>query len=184
MRQGEVDQEIAVSSTIKAPIVTSSAATQIGRRFSSAVVLFHAAVAERFGLNATDWKCGDVLSRMGPLNPTRLADLVGMSTAAVTQVIDRLERAGFARRERDSHDRRKVTVHPTATPEMAQIMGDIFSGVSQTMNTLLERYSPEQLAAIEDFIEQATLALEVETTRIRQIIAPTAGRETLKHRAE
>jgi DNA-binding MarR family transcriptional regulator len=111
---------------------------------------------------------------MGPLNPTRLAELVGMSTAAVTQVIDRLERAGFARRERDPHDRRKVTVYPTATPEIAQMMGEIFGEITQTMNTLLARYSPEQLAAIEDFFQHATVTLEEETARIRhQSAAPT-----------
>ncbi len=159
--------------------------TDLGRRFSSAVVLFHSAIAECFGLNATDWKCGDVLSRMGPLNPTRLAELVGMSTAAVTQVIDRLERAGFARRERDPHDRRKVTVYPTATPEMTQAMGEIFGGVTQTMNTLLARYSPEQLAAIEDFIQQATAALEAETARIRQqAMASTVTNDTATQRTE
>jgi DNA-binding MarR family transcriptional regulator len=150
----------------------------LGRRFSSAVVLFHSAIAERFGLNATDWKCGDVLSRLGPLNPTRLAELVGMSTAAVTQVIDRLERAGFARRERDPHDRRKVMVYPSITPEMAQAMGEIFGEISQTMNTLLARYSPEQRAAMEDFVRQATVALEIETARIRQETLKTANRES------
>jgi DNA-binding MarR family transcriptional regulator len=146
--------------------------TDLGRRFSSAVVLFHSAIAQHFGLNATDWKCGDVLSRMGPLNPTRLAELVGMSTAAVTQVIDRLERAGFARRERDPHDRRKVTVYPTMTPEMVEVMGEIFGSATERMNTLLARYSPEQVATIQDFVEQATAALEAETARIRQRPTP------------
>lgn len=167
------------------PTTQADLGTDLGRRFSSAVVLFHSAIAERFGLNATDWKCGDVLSRMGPLNPTHLAELVGMSTAAVTQVIDRLERAGFARRERDPHDRRKVTVYPTATPEMAQMMGEIFGGITQTINTLLARYSPEQLAAIEDFVQQSTAALEAETARIRQqTAAHTATSDTARRRHE
>lgn len=138
-----------------------------GRRFSSAVVLFHAAVAERFGLNATDWKCGDVLSRLGPMNPTQLAEYVGMSTAAVTQVIDRLERAGFARRERDPHDRRKIMVHPIINPDFEQEMGEVFGSLSEQVGQLLARYTPDQQAAISDYLQQVTLVIEAETRRLR-----------------
>jgi DNA-binding MarR family transcriptional regulator len=138
-----------------------------GRRFSSAVVLFHAAVAERFGLNATDWKCGDVLGRLGPMNPTQLAEHVGMSTAAVTQVIDRLERAGFARRERDPHDRRKITVHPVLSPDLEQEMAAVFGGLSEQLAHLLTNYTPEQQAAISSYLQQVTLLIEAETRRLR-----------------
>ena len=138
-----------------------------GRRFSSAVVLFHAAVAERFGLNATDWKCGDVLSRLGAMNPTQLAEHVGMSTAAVTQVIDRLEQAGFARRERDAHDRRKIVVHPTVNPQVEQEMVAVFGSLSEQVGQLLTRYTPEQQAAINDYLQQVTLVIEAETRRLR-----------------
>jgi hypothetical protein len=67
---------------------------------------------------------------------------------------------------------------------MAQAMEDIFGGVTQTMNTLLACYSPEQLAAIEDFIQQATAALEAETMRIRQQAAAlTATSDTAARRS-
>ncbi|OUC09216.1 hypothetical protein RY27_04190 [Litorilinea aerophila] len=142
-------------------------ATEIGRRFSTAVVLYHSAVAECFGLSATDWKCGEILSRMGPMNPTQLAALTGMSTAAVTLVIDRLEQAGFARRERDPNDRRKVLVYPTATPEIEQKIEEVFRELTEKMEALMARYSPQQLQAIVDFIQQATQIMESETARLR-----------------
>jgi DNA-binding MarR family transcriptional regulator len=142
-------------------------ATEIGRRFSTAVVLYHSAVAERFGLSATDWKCGEILSRMGPMNPTQLAALTGMSTAAVTLVIDRLEQAGFARRERDRNDRRKVLVYPSSTPELEQKMEEVFRGLAAKIDVLMARYSPKQLQAIVDFIQQATQLMESETARLR-----------------
>lgn len=143
-------------------------ATDLGRRFSTAVVLYHSAVAERFGLSATDWKCGEILSRMGPMNPTQLAALTGMSTAAVTLVIDRLEQAGFARRERDLNDRRKVLVYPTSTPEVEQKIGEVFKGLSEKMDALMAGYSPQQLEAVADFIQQATQLMESEAARLRR----------------
>ena len=141
---------------------------QLGRRFSTAVVLFHSAIAERFGLNATDWKCGEVLSRLGPMNPGQLAEIVGMSTAAMTLVLDRLEQAGFARRERDPHDRRKVIVSPVMSPEMGQAMGEILGGLHQGMAAMLADYTPEQLEVIGNFVQQATLMIEAETARLRK----------------
>jgi DNA-binding MarR family transcriptional regulator len=156
-----------MSSQFSAPEPEFEGGSAFGRRFSSAVVLFHAAAAERFGLNATDWKCGDVLSRLGPMNPTQLAEHVGMSTAAVTQVIDRLEQAGFARRERDSHDRRKIVVHPTVNPEVEQEMVAVFGSLSEQVGQVLARYTPEQQAAISDYLQQITLIIEAETRRLR-----------------
>lgn len=156
-----------MSSQPPAPEPEFEDGSAFGRRFSSAVVLFHAAAAERFGLNATDWKCGDVLSRLGPMNPTQLAEHVGMSTAAVTQVIDRLERARFARRERDPHDRRKITVHATVTPKLEQEMVAVFGSLSEQVGQLLARYTPEQQAAISDYLQQVTLVIEAETRRLR-----------------
>ena len=51
----------------------------LGRELSTAVILFHQAVAERAGLTATDWKCLDLLDRMGPLTAGQLADEVGLT---------------------------------------------------------------------------------------------------------
>lgn len=86
--------------------ITQELGHQLGERLSTAAVLFHAAVAERLGLNVTDWKRASILRRGAPCNPSRLAEVTGMSTAATTQVIDRLERAGIVRRERDPNVRR------------------------------------------------------------------------------
>ena len=80
------------------------------RRASSQTVLFSQAVASRLGLHPTDLGTLDILTREGRLTAGRLAELTGLSTAATTSLIDRLERSGFARRVRDPVDRRKVFV--------------------------------------------------------------------------
>src|SRR5216117_3098234 len=88
-----------------------AALNEAARRQSTATVLFHAAVAERLGLSATDHKYADLIARQGPMTAGELADRAGLTTGAITGVLDRLERAGWVRRERDPHDRRRSEEH-------------------------------------------------------------------------
>src|ERR1700734_2618292 len=73
-------------------------------------VMYSAVVAERLGINSTDLECLDHVVLRGPISAGALAEATGLTTGAITGVIDRLERAGFARREPDPEDRRKVLV--------------------------------------------------------------------------
>ena len=81
----------------------------LAREFSARVLLFHEAVGDSVGLNATDVK---VLRLLGDASMTagQLAEHIGLTGAAVTAVVDRLEAAGYATRERDEADRRRVTI--------------------------------------------------------------------------
>src|SRR5882724_6329519 len=96
---------------------TSSLGELLGRELSTAVVMFHQAIAERIGLNATDFKCLDLLARTGPTTPGHLSELLRLTGGAITGVIDRLEAAGFVQRERDQNDRRRVIIKPSSSPE-------------------------------------------------------------------
>src|SRR5688500_16476342 len=82
------------------------------RQLSAATVLFHQAVADRLGMNVTDHKCADILEREGALTAGERARRTGLTTGAVTGVIDRLEKAGLARRAADPADRRRVIIEP------------------------------------------------------------------------
>src|SRR4026209_784701 len=79
------------------------------RKVSAQSVLLSDTVAKIVGLNSTDLECLDLLEIAGPTTAGRLAEHVGLTTGAMTAVIDRLERAGYARRGRDVADRRLVT---------------------------------------------------------------------------
>src|SRR5574342_463312 len=79
------------------------------RDVSGQGVLYSQAVAERLRINSTDLECLDHISR-GPVTAGRLAELTGLTTGAITGVIDRLERIGLVRREHDPDDRRKPLV--------------------------------------------------------------------------
>src|SRR5258707_10609404 len=84
---------------------------RLARRHSTAVVLFHHAVAERLGLGPTDHKCLDLLRERGAMTGSDLGAITGLTSGAITGVVARLERAGYLRREPDPHDGRKQILH-------------------------------------------------------------------------
>src|SRR5450759_256907 len=81
------------------------------RRTGSLMNLVGQAAADRIGINATDLNCLNILSFSGRRTAGELARANGMTTASITGVVDRLEAAGYVRRERDARDRRRVVVH-------------------------------------------------------------------------
>src|SRR5712692_1923719 len=92
--------------------LTEEIVGRLVRRHSTAVVLFHHAVAERLGIGPTDHKCLDLLRERGPMTGSELAALTGLTTGAITGVVARLERVGYLRREPDPHDRRQQILNP------------------------------------------------------------------------
>jgi len=141
---------------------------QLGSRFSTAVVLFHSAAAERMGLNVTDWKCASILREIGTCNPGKLSEITGMSTAATAQVLGRLERAGLVVREQDPHDRRRSIVRPVFDPGREQAAAGLFVGLINGMNELMARFDERELAAIGEFMTAAAEVLTNEATALRE----------------
>src|SRR5579871_3680772 len=76
---------------------------------------FDTLAAERLGINETDLHCLNIIENSGGLTAGELAVQAGLSNGAITGVLDRLERAGFAQRVPDPGDRRRVNVQVTAT---------------------------------------------------------------------
>ncbi|MCX2953299.1 MarR family winged helix-turn-helix transcriptional regulator [Lentzea sp. NEAU-D7] len=133
------------------------------REQSALTVMFHARVAEQMGLSATDEKCLDLAMRAeGPLTAGRIAELSGLSTGAVTGVIDRLERAGYVRRVRDPHDRRKVLVEVTVGD--LDKFGEPFERARDSLVEVLGHFDEDELQVIERYLK-----LQTETFRKRVI---------------
>lgn len=115
-------------------------------------LMLHGAIADRFGLNFTDLKCLD-LARFEPeLTAGRIAAVTGLSTSAVTSVLDRLEKRGFINRQRDPNDRRKVVVVSTGKQEAE--VGEIFARLGAMVGTVLADYDTDQLAMILGFLRR------------------------------
>jgi DNA-binding MarR family transcriptional regulator len=124
------------------------------RRSSTRAVLLHAVIAERLGLNPSDHKCADLLlSETGVCTPGRMAELTGLSTGAITGVIDRLEHAGFVERAADPHDRRRTLIR--LTPQRMPNMQRIFAPLADGMERLCSHYTTEQLTLVLKFMGEA-----------------------------
>src|SRR5579862_6428063 len=91
------------------------------RRAGSVLQLLGAASADKIGINVTDLNCLNILALGGHLTAGELAKQTGLTTASITGVLDRLEEAGFVRRERDSKDRRRVVVHLVLDKALANV---------------------------------------------------------------
>lgn len=136
--------------------------TDLLREQSTQVVLFHAVVAEQFGLNNTDHKALDIIIKSRKITAGQLADRTRLTTGAVTGVIDRLEKAGFVRRVPDPSDRRRIFVEPA--PDAQERMSPVFAPIRNQTKMFLEKYSDAELVVIADFVERCIeLAKSVET---------------------
>ena len=125
-------------------------------RFIAGVVLHNQVVAQRVGLGGSDSQFVSLLNLHGPLTAGRLAELSGLTTGTVTGVVDRLERAGFVRRERDSTDRRKVLVAPV--PEAMAELAQHYAEHGRHADAVLRRRDPDQLRVIAEFLAELTSA--------------------------
>ncbi|MCC6166491.1 MAG: MarR family transcriptional regulator [Caldilineaceae bacterium] len=137
-------------------------------RLSTWTVVFHGAVAARLGLNPTDLKCGAVLGETGPIPAGELAALTGLTTGAITGVLDRLEKAGLVRRAADPTDRRRVIVEPLDDPaRLAEIMQLLAPLSAETAQLLKDHYDNDQLRLILDFVRRSAELMRRQTTRLR-----------------
>src|SRR5688500_2696855 len=123
------------------------------RMVSAQSVLLSDAVARLAGLNSTDLECLDLLLLTGVTTAGTLAAHTGLTTGAITAVIDRLERAGFARRQRDPKDRRRVLVE--ALPHYVQEIGPLYAPLAQSTEKLHREYDDKQLALVVDYLSRA-----------------------------
>jgi DNA-binding MarR family transcriptional regulator len=156
-----------------------SIAGVLGQRLSTATIFFHTAVADRMGISVTEAKCRSLLVQHGPLTAGGLAQRLGLTTGAVTGVIDRLVEAGLARRETDPTDRRRVVVALVPNAPRDREIARLFGPMGTRIRALAGAYSAKDQATIARFLAQASEVLEQETDRLRETrrdtSAPTVG---------
>lgn len=123
-----------------------------GRSLSTAAVLFHAALAAKQGLTATETKALDLVARLGPMTAGELGERAGLAPASVTGLLDRLERKGFARRVRDPADGRRVLVE--VVPDSTVAFMPHFEALLREMHALYASFTVEQLTTILRFVTE------------------------------
>lgn len=138
----------------------------LGRELSTQTVFFHEAIARKLGLNATDTRCLELITRAGASRVTAgdLGKATGLTTGAVTGILDRLEKAGMVTRERDSSDRRKVFVKPV--PEAILRVGPFYDKLGAAMMKLASSYQTRDLELINDFLERSLALLSEQLSEL------------------
>jgi DNA-binding MarR family transcriptional regulator len=138
---------------------------ELGWELSTAVVLFHEAIADRLGLSAADHKALGLITRAGAVTAGELAQLTGLSPGAVTGLVDRLAEAGHVRRDRDPADRRRVVVVPVTTAGRPDLSG-IFADLAAAMGSFTDDYDEHQARAIRDYLDKTIAVLREQTRRL------------------
>jgi DNA-binding MarR family transcriptional regulator len=149
-----------------------SQTTEEVRRQQAAYDRFHDAVAGYLKINRTDLRCLDLIDQRGRQSAGELSEATGLSTGAVTVMLDRLERAGFVRRVRDVGDRRRIMVE--STDLAAKYGSEIYAPLAAQALPLYDRFTDEQLVTIVDFLKTVN---EFYGTQISRMEALTRGGE-------
>jgi DNA-binding MarR family transcriptional regulator len=128
------------------------------------------AAARGMGVNRTDSRCLDAVEQFGPITAGRLAEVAGLTTGAVTAVIDRLVAKDYLRRVPDPNDRRRVMVEVTA--KLEERAGRYYGPLAEAAFPFLSRYSSADLQTIADFLRAST---EIVEKRAREVRAELEG---------
>jgi DNA-binding MarR family transcriptional regulator len=137
------------------------------RKSSAQGTIFSQTVADRAGISSSDMECVDFLNVEGRMTAGRLAELTGLTTGAITGVVDRMEKAGLVRRERDANDRRKVFIVPA---ERVVEIGRFYEPLQRAMGGLVETYSDAELKLLLRFATESYQALLGATGELKAMI--------------
>jgi DNA-binding MarR family transcriptional regulator len=138
------------------------------RKASAQGTIFAAAVAERAGISSSDMDCMDFLNLEGRMTAGRLAELTGLTTGAITGVVDRLEKAGFVRRERDESDRRKVFIAPV--PARMMEIGHFYQLMQRAMEKQAASYTDTELKLLLRYATESYQSILAATTELKAMM--------------
>jgi DNA-binding MarR family transcriptional regulator len=137
--------------TVPAPVTTADRIVLEIRKFIAASIFFNTQAAEKAGLGLTDMQMLHMLQLYGPSTPGQLAKWTGLSSGGVTVALDRLEKAGYLRREPNPEDRRSLLI--ALIPMRLRKVAAMYEGVENETRRLLATLAPSDLEAVVRFFE-------------------------------
>jgi len=145
------------------------------RKVSSQGAMFAKIVADLAGISSADMDCIDFVNVEGRMTAGRLAELSGLTTGAITGVVDRLEKAGFVRRERDESDRRKVFIVPVKEKMME--IGRPYELVKRAMEKQCRAYTDAELKFLLRYATEGYQSMLEATTQLSGTIEAASLKE-------
>jgi DNA-binding MarR family transcriptional regulator len=146
------------------------------RRSSGQGAIFSQTVADRAGVSSSDLECLDFLNLEGRVTAGRLAEVTGLTTGAITGVVDRLEKAGFVRRERDESDRRKVFI--AIVPENIAKIGRFYEHMQRAIQKDWETYTDAELRLLLRFMTQGYKTMLAATEELKAMMEAPNDKRT------
>ena len=129
---------------------------------------FFRAAAARIGVTVTDMQVIESLASTGPMTAGQLAELTGLTTGAITGMLNRLEEAGLVRRERDPEDGRRVIVRLAPDTDQIRNIGPIFDVINKAWEEQTAHYDDEQIAFLVDFLKRSNAVARQELAWLRE----------------
>jgi DNA-binding MarR family transcriptional regulator len=140
------------------------------RAYQTAVDNFDQAMADHIGINRTDARCVDLIDQAGGMTAGELAKAAGLTTGAVTAVVDRLEAAGVARRVADPADRRRVRIE--VTPRLWELSEPLLGPMLAESRAIVALLSDAEIERFTDFLQRVIALQQRHTERVRALLAP------------
>jgi DNA-binding MarR family transcriptional regulator len=131
----------------------------------AAGMLFHQAVADRVGLSLSELKCLTLVSTGADVTAGDIAEGTGLTTGAVTRLVDRLVARGWVRREPDPDDRRRVLVRPV--PDRAGELAPLYAGMAHAWADALADYDDDQVALLLELFTRMRRVAHDQAARLR-----------------
>jgi DNA-binding MarR family transcriptional regulator len=145
------------------------------RQFHGISASFFRAAATRSGMTVTDLQVMDLLESAGPMTAGQIAELTGLTTGAITGMLNRLEEAGRVRRERDPADARRVIVRLTSRQDEGREIDPIFDSIGKAWEDLAAHYDDEQLALLLEYLQQGNALSRQELVRLQAVPSGEGG---------
>jgi DNA-binding MarR family transcriptional regulator len=137
------------------------------RAYQTAVDNFDQAIADHVGINRTDARCIDLIDQTGGMTAGELARAAGLTTGAVTAVVDRLEAAGFARRVPDPGDRRRVRIE--ATEKVWEVNAPLMGPLLEESQPILDDLTDREIERFTEFLRRVIELQQRHTERVRAL---------------
>ncbi|PRS26254.1 MarR family transcriptional regulator [Bacillus sp. RJGP41] len=134
------------------------------QRYGMRSVLFQQNMAQKIGVSHTDLKSAEILNETGLITAGELSKITGLSTGSVTALINRLEKSGYVKRERDQLDGRKVMIMPI--PERQEQIKSHYQSLSMATKELCSAYNEQELILINQFVEEITKIMDKENDKL------------------
>ncbi|EQA46057.1 sugar-specific transcriptional regulator, TrmB family [Leptospira broomii serovar Hurstbridge str. 5399] len=135
--------------------------------FQEATEAFDDAAAEVLGLNRTDLKCLSIIFKNGSVSASEIARITGLTRGAMTTALDRIEKAGYAKRVPDPNDRRGVLLEPTKKGE--NNVGMIWGPFFEVGKRLLSKYTVDELKVIQQFLIESRAAQFEQMDQVKKL---------------